>query len=100
MENTISRLSPYNITDALVRSALYREIRAGAEDWTEYTIKPDEVLRPELAAYRFYGTDQLKWVVLIAAGMDDMRERLQDGDTIKLPSSTWVRQRIMYYAAL
>jgi hypothetical protein len=97
MTTTISRLSPYNITDDLLRSDLYREIRKGNDDWPKYEIQPDEVLKPELAAYRVYGTDQLKWVVLIAAGLDDMREALEAGTKIQLPPIVWIRERIKYY---
>lgn len=95
---TLSRLSPYNITDDLLRSDLYREIRSGNDSWLEYEIQPDEVLMPELIAYRFYGTDLLKWVVLIAAGLDDMREALEAGEKIKLPPTVWIRERIKHYA--
>lgn len=94
----ISRLSPYNITDDILRSDLYREIRKGNDSWPKYEIQPDEVLKPELIAYRFYGTDQLKWVVLIAAGLDDMRYALTAGITIQLPPIVWIRERIKHYA--
>ncbi len=95
---TLSRLSPYNVTDDLLRSDLYREIKKGNNEWPEYEIQPDEVLMPELVAYRFYGTDLLKWVVLIVAGLDDMREVLEAGTTIKLPPTVWIRERIKHYA--
>ncbi len=95
---TLSRLSPYNITDDLARVDLYREIRAGADDWKEYEIQLDEVLMPELIAYRFYGTDLLKWVVLVVAGLDDMREALEPGIKLKLPPTLWIRERIKYYS--
>jgi len=93
----ISRLSPYNVTDTVVRAALCKKIREGSDNWLKHEIQPDEVLRPELISYRRYGTDQLKWVVLIAAGLDDYRESLTDGETISLPPSTWVRERIQHY---
>lgn len=95
---TLSRLSPYNVTDDLLRSDLYKEIRAGGEGWAEHEIQPDEVYLPELVAYRVYGTDELKWVVLIAAGLDDMREALTAGETIKLPPTVWIREKIKEYA--
>jgi len=95
---TISRLSPYNITDDILRSDLYREIRKGDDNWPSYEIRLDEVLMPELVAHRFYGTDLLKWVVLIAAGLDDMREILEAGTRIKLPPTVWLRERIKHYA--
>jgi len=95
---TISRLSPYNIPDDLIRSDLYLEIRNGSDTWAAYEIQPDEALRPELIAHRFYGTDLLKWVVLIAAGLDDMREQLDVGTTIRLPPTSWIRERIKYYS--
>lgn len=95
-----SRLSPYNITDPLVRNELYREIRTGqtlANGWTEYEIQPDERFRPELAGYRVYGSNDMKWIIMIAAGLDDMRGTLQEGVTIKLPGAAWIRERILYY---
>ena len=94
---TLSRLSPYNIADDLARVDLYREIRTGADNWREYEVQLDEVLMPELIALRFYGTDLLKWVVLVAAGLDDMREAMEAGALLKLPSTIWIRDRIKFY---
>ena len=96
----LSRLSPYNIESSLIRAELYREIRTGQAsraDWANYVIQPDEVLRPELAAYRYYGQEGLKWVVLVATGLDDIREELVAGETIYLPPLAWIRQRIVHY---
>lgn len=97
----LSRLSPYNITDPLIRNELYREIRNGQtqniSSWREYEIQPDERLRPELAGYRVYGSNEMKWIILIASGMDDMREALEEGSTIRLPPPAWIRERILYY---
>lgn len=95
---TLSRLSPDNITDDLLRADLYRDIRKGNDDWPQYEIQPDEVLKPELTAHRAYGTDQLKWVILIAAGLDEMREALTAGTKIQLPPIVWIRERIKHYA--
>lgn len=100
MATELSRLSAYNITDTLARADLYREIRNGQaanNGWTEYVIKPDERLRPELAGYRAYGSNDMKWIILIAAGLDDMRGSLEEGMTIKLPSANWLRERILFY---
>ena len=101
---TLSRLSPYNIKDDLLRVNLYREVREGQtqdlQDWTEYTVQPADVLRPELVAYKHYGTASLKWVILVAANLDDMRESLPAGAVLKLPPVTWVRLRIKHYVAL
>jgi len=101
MATELSRLSPYNITDPLIRNELYREIRNGqtqsGNGWTEYEIQPDERLRPELAGYRIYGSNDMKWIILIASGLDDMREALEEGSTINLPPAVWLRERILYY---
>lgn len=94
----LSRLSPYNITDDLARADLYREIRNGNSTWPEREIRLDETLTPELVSFRHYGTDELKWVVLISAGLDNMRESLEAGTTIKLPPITWIRERIRFYS--
>lgn len=93
----LDRLSPYNIVDVLHRAALYREIKAGDPTWGTYEVQPDEVLRPELTAYRFYGTDTLKWVVLLVAGLDDYREPMESGTVLRLPPKVWIRGRIRYY---
>lgn len=76
LDSTGGRLSPENIADVLLRTELYREIRAAQEKelekgWFTYEIQPSEILMPELIAYRAYSLDTLKWVILIAAGLDD-----------------------------
>lgn len=98
----ISRLSPYNITDDLIRSRLYREIRDGqsSDEWPVYEVQPADVLSPELIAFKVYGTAEMKWLVMVAAGLDDMRERIEDGKAIRLPETAWVRRRIKYYSEL
>lgn len=96
----LSRLSPYNIADDLIRNELYREIRAASTDWTTYIIEPDETLRPDLAAYRAYGTDECKWVIMIAAKLDDPRDEMTAGTELRLPTHAWLRERIKYYQSL
>lgn len=101
MDSSKSRLSPYNITDDLYRAKLYKEIREGqgANEWPVYEVQPADSLRPELIAYKVYGTAEMKWLVMVAASLDDMRERIESGSSLRLPSATWVRQRIKYYSA-
>lgn len=98
----IPRLSPENIKDDLRRAEFYREIRKGQSDlsWMQYTIQPADILRPELIAYKVYGNAELKWVVMLAAGLDDMRERLNAGTDVRLPTAAWFRQRIKHYSKL
>lgn len=118
MSIPLSRLSPYNISDVLTRAGLYKEVRAGNPSWPEYQILPDETLRPELVSLRHYGTDELKWVICIVTGLDDLREEISSGTVtiqpppdqnfqpydisvlpkIKLPPVVWIRERIRYYS--
>ncbi len=105
LESTGGRLSPENITDVLLRTELYREIRAAQNSdlqsgWFTYEIQAAESLMPELAAYRAYSLDTLKWVIMIAAGLDDPRERLEDGTVLTLPTTAWLRERIRHYAEM
>lgn len=100
-----SRLSPLNIEDTLMRAKLYHEIRAAQEEpypagWRRIEIQPADALMPELLAWRAYRLDTLKWVVMIAACLDDPRERLEVGKTITLPPVAWLRERIMHYHTL
>lgn len=99
-------LSPYNIEDPMLRGELYREIRNAQTDsstreddyWAAYEIQPADILSPELVAYKCYGLDTLKWVIMMAASLDDSRESLTAGVDIYLPTAAYLRQRIRYYA--
>lgn len=94
---SLSRLSPLNIQDELVRSLFYKELRQGMPDWDEWEVSIDEIKMPELIALRYYGSTEMKRIVAVCAGLDDMRESLQSGSLIKLPTVKWVRTRIRYY---
>jgi hypothetical protein len=98
---SLSRMDPANIADTLLRVELYREIRQAQDEslagWTTYEIQPADRLMPELIAYKVYSLDMLKWVVVMAAGLDDMREPLDVGAFLKLPPVTWIRERIRHY---
>lgn len=99
--NTQNRLSALQIEDPLIRVELYREIRNYQDnppaDWVEYEIQAADALMPELIAYKVYRLDNLKWLVMIAAGLDDPRERLEVGNIIYLPPTAWLRERIKYW---
>lgn len=101
------RLSPLNISDPLLRAELFREIRHAQEDrkyrddqWGYYVIQPADVLSPDLIAWKVYGADTLKWVILVASGLDNPRESLSAGERVFLPTTVWIRERIKYYRAL
>lgn len=100
----LSRLSPLNVDDALVRRGLYKAIRdeqgAISSEWDFYEVQPADRLMPELIALKFYGVDTLKWVICIAAGLDDMREPLEVGTRLNLPPTTWIRGKIKELMAL
>lgn len=105
--STGGRLSYLNITDRLLRVELFREIRKAQEDsaargenWGSYVIQPGDRLSPELVAYKLYGIDTLKWVIMVAAYMDDPRDPLEVGRTIYLPTTSYLRERIKYYESL
>lgn len=101
------RLSPLNILDPLVRVELYREIRdaqsgqrAGQlSGWSAYEVQPADALLPELIAHKVYKLDTLKWVVMVAADLDDPRQRLQEGKMLYLPPTAWIRERIKHYVS-
>lgn len=102
------KLSPLQISDPLLRVELYRKIRnaqldqkyRNSDEWGYYEIQPGDVLSPELIAYKVYSLDALKWVVMIAAGLDDPRERLTSGAIIHLPTTGWLYDRIKHYSEL
>lgn len=96
----IAKIDPLNIADPLYRGMFYKEIRQAPQDWDRWEISVDEVLAPELISLRYYGTDKLKTLVAVAAGLDDLRGELQPGLQIALPPTVWIRQRIRHYAAI
>lgn len=99
--NIQNRLSSLQIEDPLIRVELYREIRnyqdSPPDDWIEYEIQAADALMPELIAHKVYKLDTLKWVIMIAASLDDPRERLEVGNIIHLPPAAWIRERIKYW---
>lgn len=104
VESSGGRLSPLNIADPLLRAELFREIRHAQEDrkhrgeeWGYYEIQPADIRAPDLIAWKAYGVDTLKWVVMAAAGMDNSRELLEAGTRIYLPSTAWIREAIKRY---
>ena len=105
IDSTGGRLSPENIKDVLHRAELYREIRAAQtkdleKNWFTYEIQPSETLMPELIAYRAYSMDTLKGVIMIAAALDDPRERVEAGTVLTLPTTSWLREHIRHYAEM
>lgn len=105
VDSSGENLSPLQISDPLLRRELYHEIQNAQLDrkyradgyWAYYIVQPADILLPELIAYKVYGFDQLKWVIDVAAGLDDMRDRLVSGTTLYLPSTIWLQERITYY---
>lgn len=104
VESSGARLSPLNIADPLLRAELFRDIRLAQTDkkyrdgqWGYYVIQPADILSPELIAWKAYGVDTLKWVVMAAAGLDDTRAKLEAGKRIYLPTTVWIRERVKHY---
>lgn len=101
-------LSPYNIQDPLLRAELFREIRLAQTDrkyrqdgeWGYYVVQPSDIRSADLIAYKAYGMDTLKWLVLLAISLDDSRELMRAGTTIWLPSTSWLYDRLRYYKEL
>jgi len=97
-----NRFSPDKLADPMVRARLYREIRRrtpriSQASWQDRVVEPAETLLPELIAHREYGDHRLKWVILVAAGLDDYRLALESGETLVLPTIEWLRDRFRHY---
>lgn len=52
---------------------------------TIYYVLPDEQYRPDLLAYRMWGIAELRWVVTLAAGLEDESQGMTVGK-IKTPT--------------
>lgn len=97
-----SRLSDLNIEDDIVRAYFYGDVLAYSRDGTrtdciEYAVKLDEVQRPDLLAYRVYGTPDLRWLVSLVADVEDEADPLPVGQVLRFPPAAWLRERIRHY---
>jgi hypothetical protein len=97
-----SRLDDRYVSDDILRAMLHQEVllrvKVYREDSFEYTIKPDELYRSDLAAFRAYGTDDLRWVFRLLSGHESEMEEMPVGTTFTLPDQAWIRKRIREYA--
>jgi hypothetical protein len=50
--------------------------------------------RLDLLAYEIYGDDNLQWVIALANGIEIWPTGLNPGDTIRIPSPQYVRERL------
>lgn len=98
-----NRLDDRSIDDVVLRSLFHQEVirRANAyhEDNSDYTIRPDETYRADLAAHRAYeGNADLRWVFRLLCGLESEMDPLPIGQTLSLPDMSWIRSRIRDYA--
>lgn len=97
-----NRLDDRSIEDVILRALFHQEVvkRASSyhEDNTDYTIKPDEIYRSDLAAFRAYGNEDLRWVFRVLLGLEFETEAMTAGTTLSLPDMAWIRDRIRDYA--
>lgn len=101
--SSLSRLSPLNVEDEIVRGYLFKTVLAYANDqtntdYTEYEIKTDEEYRPDLASHRLYGTPDLRWVVSLLADVEDESEPLPVGSVFRFPPVAWLREQVRHFA--
>ena len=97
----IARLSDQNIVDDIIRASFYSDLLSYTQspnaDVILYSIKTDEEFRPDLLSFRAFGTQDLDWLVLLVAGIDDVSIGIPVGEIIKLPQSSFVRQTMRKY---
>lgn len=102
MQPQLSRLSDLQIDDDVIRSMLYADVLAHCRDESEtdvltHGVLLDEEYRPDLVAYRVYGNEVMRWAVSLVADVEDEADPLPVGQTLRLPTAAWVRERIRHY---
>ena len=91
----LSRLSNQNVTDPIIRNAMYRDLLSSDKtDWITRSIAVDEEYRPDIAAYRLYGTPECRWLITLVAGLTDELEALPVGIPLLYPPAHEVRKKI------
>lgn len=97
-----NRLDDRTIEDTVLLALFHQEVISRATSYNadnvEYTIKPDELYRSDLAAYRCYGNSELRWVFRLLAGHESETEEMPVGTTLTLPPAAWIRDRMRDYA--
>lgn len=66
-------------------------IPVSASDYYYYVNSNDRI---DLLATRFYGDPNLWWVIAVANDMDLLPTNLREGDTIRIPSPTYVKETL------
>lgn len=101
--STYSRLDDRYIDDDVIRSFMHNEVVAKSTsqdiDLKSHDITPDEEYRPDLVAYRIWGTEELRWAVRIIAGTEAEWDPLPVGAIIYAPPLAWLRDRIRHFAS-
>ena len=72
--------------------AVYPAIVPQSDD-QEHTVQSTD--RVDVLANTFYGDSRLWWVLAVANGWDEPATSLCPGQTIKVPSPRWVRERLV-----
>ncbi|WP_254446386.1 hypothetical protein [Pantoea sp. CCBC3-3-1] len=94
----ISRLDDRNIEDPIIRAYMRQSIMNKSQSYDSdllvYDIQPDEIYRPELIAYRIWGTGELRWVITLVCGLEDESEPMSEGEELTVPSLSWIREQI------
>lgn len=99
---TYTRLDNRSVEDPIIRAYLHREIIQQSERYDDqnnfiYTIKQDEKYRPDLVAYRAWGSADLRWVVDIIAGNEAETDALPVGKDLTFPTAAFIRDRVRHY---
>ena len=96
----LSRYADSNISDPILRADLRKVLMLMCEsndkNLTIYYVLPDEQYRPDLLAYRMWGIAELRWVVTLAAGLEDESQGMTVGKKLKLPPAPWIREKIRH----
>lgn len=96
--NTISRLDDRSIEDPIIRAYMRQAVMEKAQSYDSdlliYDIQSDEVYRPDLIAYRIWGTGELRWVITLVCGLEDESEAMAEGTELTVPTLAWIREQI------
>lgn len=99
---TLSRLDDRNIEDPVLRSYMRRVVKQMCDSYdpnlTPHYVTADESYAPDLIASRVYGSETLRWVVTLAAGLEDEADPIAVGTLLKFPPAAWIREQIIHFS--
>lgn len=77
-------IAPFELADPL--GASYLDLQESVKEYKTYVVTSTDEGLPDKAAYQFYGTSELWWVICVYNGIIEPLEEYRVGLVVKIPT--------------